>query len=93
MGRQRSPSLSSSVTSTPGADGALYSHAETVASEALVIYIKSMGFLQRGIELVRVYIDARGGRVSSSPTVSMDINDGEYLWQWPDTDRSYYERD
>ncbi|CAO1636703.1 unnamed protein product [Sympodiomycopsis kandeliae] len=58
--QRRSPSLSSSLNSTSGASGAQQAaQAVQVANEALLIYIRSMSFLQKGVELVRGFLEAR----------------------------------
>lgn len=73
--RQRSPSLSSSPhVSAANATGSSTAEAmaleAAVAQEALLIYIKSLGFLQKAIELVRTFVDtggsAAGGDIPSS---------------------------
>lgn len=78
MDRQRSLSLSASSTHANA-------HTEAIANEALQIYLKSLSFLLRGIEVVRSYLEMKGGAgaLSSSPTISPDLNEGEYRVHLP----------
>lgn len=75
MDRQRSLSLSASSTHATAST-------EAIANEALQIYLKSLSFLLRGIEVVRGYLEMKGssasGALSSSPTISQDLNEGEW---------------
>ncbi|PWN18775.1 kinase-like protein [Microstroma glucosiphilum] len=80
MDRQRSLSLSASSThNTASAAAVGGGNAETIANEALQIYLKSLSFLLRGIEVVRGYLEMKGtgatGGLSSSPTISPDLNE------------------
>lgn len=72
--RQRSPSMSSSAASTTQSTAAVQSEAlaveRIVAQEALLIYIKSLGFLQKGIELVRTFVNTQAGNGGDDDTAS-----------------------
>lgn len=48
---------------------------EVVAAEALVLYVKSLSFLQRGIDATKDYIEARTVRYSNPYQASVEVND------------------
>lgn len=80
--RRRSPSLSSSLSSAYGG-GTASSTAQVaqVANEALSIYIRSMSFLQKAVELVRGFLDARpsgGGEVAANSGLGVEVSESKY---------------
>jgi len=68
---RRSVSSGSSVLSGGG-----LAEAESAAAEAYVLYVKSLSFLQRGIQATKLFTDSRA-RQGSPPVVSADVSDCE----------------
>ena len=48
---------------------------EVVAAEALILYVRSLSFLQRGIDATRDYLEARTTRYSSAYQASAEVNE------------------
>ncbi|PWN41437.1 kinase-like protein [Ceraceosorus guamensis] len=79
---------SSSTKASPGAPAASYSPTspqsqtiglpssagETVAAEALLLYVRSLSFLQRGLDAVKIFWEARS-RPGYPAAVSSDVNE------------------
>jgi serine/threonine-protein kinase ULK/ATG1 len=80
-----SGSTSSSVNGTAGrkapSPSAVTSStsSEIVAAEALILYVKSLSFLQRGIDATRDYIEARTVRYANPYQASVEVNDAIQL--------------
>ena len=71
---RRSSSSSVHSGSSPGAESSV--SAETAAAEALVLYAKSMGYLQRGIDMTRAFLDARSQN-SWQGSASTEVSESE----------------
>lgn len=72
-GPQRSAGRTSSHSSL---DRIVEDEAPCAAAVALVLYIKALGFLQRGIEKARTFWDAKVA-ISSTSSASPEFNEGE----------------
>ncbi|MCO5591470.1 hypothetical protein L7F22_045453 [Adiantum nelumboides] len=48
---------------------------DVVAAEALILYVRSLSFLQRGIDATRDYLEARTTRYSSAYQASAEVNE------------------
>ncbi|CEH18135.1 related to apg1-essential for autophagocytosis [Ceraceosorus bombacis] len=69
------PAASYSPTSPPSQTIALPSSAgETVAAEALLLYVRSLSFLQRGLDAVKIFWEARS-RPGYPAAASSDVNE------------------
>lgn len=77
----RTSSSSSSVSAGMHTDENVHvtsGPAEVAAAEALLLYVKSLSFLQRGIDAVKIFLEARS-RPGVPATASADVND---VVQW-----------
>lgn len=74
---RRTASNGSSVLSNGNGNGnGVGPEAENAAAEAYVLYVKSLSFLQRGIQATKLFTESRS-RPGISPTVSADVSDRE----------------
>lgn len=73
LARQRSSSMSSSAASGLGFIDPVLD--VNNANESLAVYIRGLGFLQKGIELVRSFVESRSVSSASAYSVSAEVND------------------
>lgn len=72
-----SPSPRRTASTSSVLSAAEQSPAEIAAAEALVLYVKSLSFLQRGIDATRTFLDARS-RPGAPASASADVTDGTF---------------